>query len=493
MKLSMWMIANRLSSLDMELNIRQNAPVVLKSARRAYATNCVHVYQADNDVICNGEGDYIRIKDTKISEAFELVQYVFDFYEDWFSNILDLIKEKNYREVVNSCWSVFHNPLILFDGNCRVLGLSEQYTEDEMDEEWRYLSAYGYSSLNAIQYMRYNNQNQDFTRTGMQRFSFEGDMSYPGVTYSLYFNDMLCGRLNLLEKDRPLNTGDLQILELLADFLKVSMAEQDAGSQPEKNTNLFYNLLDGKHVDEYQLSIQLSYQGWEKEDTFQLFLAELNYGEQDKNIMDMMIMTITQQLSSCCILQRFPLIIILCDVDKYKGQPVVSILSSLMKGNTISLSSSLPCRGIGCAHYLMNQAKAASLYGRLQEPEAAFFHFYDYAMDYIIESPSLEDSVLACHPDVYYLWKRRRENKDEMFDTLKCYLSNERSLVNTAHALYVHRNTLVYRVRKLTELFHDGLDNIYTRDYIKLSIRTLELYEKKICGSLPAQKREGTL
>ena len=41
MRLSMWMIANRLSSLDLELDIRSSAPAVLKSARRVYATNCV--------------------------------------------------------------------------------------------------------------------------------------------------------------------------------------------------------------------------------------------------------------------------------------------------------------------------------------------------------------------------------------------------------------------------------------------------------------------
>ena len=65
----------------------------------------------------------------------------------------------------------------------------------------------------------------------------------------------------------------------------------------------------------------------------------------------------------------------------------------------------------------------------------------------------------------------------------KCYLNNERSLVNTAQALFVHRNTLVYRVHKLTELLHDNLDDIYTRDYIKLSIRTLELFEEKFLNT----------
>ena len=70
MKLSMWMIANRLQSLDMKLDIRGNAPVILNSARRVYATNCVHVYAENNDVICNGEGDSIRFEDTDLTLGF---------------------------------------------------------------------------------------------------------------------------------------------------------------------------------------------------------------------------------------------------------------------------------------------------------------------------------------------------------------------------------------------------------------------------------------
>ena len=87
MKLSMWMIANRLNQIDLELNIKKDAPIILKSARRAYATNCVHIFQSGNDVICNGEGDYIRIKDINISQGFEIVQSIFDFYNDWSDNI----------------------------------------------------------------------------------------------------------------------------------------------------------------------------------------------------------------------------------------------------------------------------------------------------------------------------------------------------------------------------------------------------------------------
>ena len=82
MKLSMWMIANRLSSLDMELDIKNDAPVILKSARRVYATNCVHVYQENNDVVCNGEGNTIRFQNMDLTQGFEIIASVFDYFQE---------------------------------------------------------------------------------------------------------------------------------------------------------------------------------------------------------------------------------------------------------------------------------------------------------------------------------------------------------------------------------------------------------------------------
>ena len=66
MKLSMWNIANRLSSFDLELEIDEKAPAILNSARLAYATNCVHVYPEKDYIVCNGEGNIIKIRNMTI-------------------------------------------------------------------------------------------------------------------------------------------------------------------------------------------------------------------------------------------------------------------------------------------------------------------------------------------------------------------------------------------------------------------------------------------
>lgn len=97
MKLSMWMIANQLLDLDPVLEIAEDAPAILNSARLAYATNCVYIYQEGNQVVCNGEGDRIIIRDMELNRVFELIQAIFDSYEDWMAEMEQQIRQKDYQ------------------------------------------------------------------------------------------------------------------------------------------------------------------------------------------------------------------------------------------------------------------------------------------------------------------------------------------------------------------------------------------------------------
>ena len=96
MKLSMWMIANRLSPLmEISTNISLDAKPILNSARVAYSTNTAHVFQSGNNVVVEGEGDQITIFDIRLKEAFEIIQGVFDYYQDWESDMEAAVSRAN--------------------------------------------------------------------------------------------------------------------------------------------------------------------------------------------------------------------------------------------------------------------------------------------------------------------------------------------------------------------------------------------------------------
>ncbi len=489
MKLSMWMIANYLTSFDLELKIDNNAPVILNSARRAYATNCVHVYQGKDSqgrdcVVCNGEGNLIFIHGMDETQAFEIVQGGFDFYEDWLDRITQAAQDGDFQRVIDQAWKVFHNPLLLLNGNSKLLGMTKQYDMESMDAEWRYLKKYGYSSLNSIHSLRNEPNASDLQLSGSRSYHpSQGDrMNYGGITCGLVLGDVYCGRLILFSKERALNPGDYQLLDKIASVLLPCINQcRSEAVMAAYNGNVFYNLLFGKLYEESALDLQLTYQQWKREDSYYLTLFHLTTSEDAKafdGALNLLMRTILQRFSQCVVLKRTPGILILSNRDLSMDAGFLQFLHALSASNPIQVGFSLPCDGITHAAQLYNQAEAALHYGNLRHPRNISFHFYQYAVDFILSSNSSGDRLNAICPPIRHLYQLKKERGDELYDTLKCYLDCERSVSKASSALYTHRNTVMYRIRKIQETLKSSLDDVYTRDYVRLSMRLLELYDR---------------
>ncbi|MBQ2895604.1 MAG: helix-turn-helix domain-containing protein [Oscillospiraceae bacterium] len=63
------------------------------------------------------------------------------------------------------------------------------------------------------------------------------------------------------------------------------------------------------------------------------------------------------------------------------------------------------------------------------------------------------------------------EHNTSYFPTLKSYLDNNFNLTDTAQDLYIHRTTLLYRLKKMEELFKLRLDDPLRRLYYHLSVQ----------------------
>ena len=195
MKLSMWMIANRICALEPELYIEEDAPICLRSARMAYATDCVHVYQSGADAVCQGIGGKIVLRDMDCQQAFEIIQSVFDIYDDWISVLLPVAGTEDYQRIVDESRQIFQNPVIFLDGDNRVLALSSQYGEKDIDREWEHLCRYGYSSLDYIQkFRRTYSQNDFYIKNKAQLFSLGPELdNCVTMSVAVYYDNLFCG------------------------------------------------------------------------------------------------------------------------------------------------------------------------------------------------------------------------------------------------------------------------------------------------------------
>ena len=485
MKLSMWMIANRLRDLDPVVELDEDAPVTLNSARLAYATNCVYLSsEKEDEVLCKGDGGTLRFSGIDLHTCFEVMQGVFDYFEDWNATVQESIHEERYQDMVDLAWQVLQNPLLLFDGNNRVLGITRQYPSNALDAEWSYISRFGYSSVDAVRQLRRSGYSHE--RNGIATFENNDNsfVKYSNITVYLNWGDVVCGHLTLLSYDHPFNPGDVQLMETLAGILRPALAQMFFQSEKSSTVDVLLNLLLDKPCGAEQLEARLRYTSWKSDDNY--FVAVVTIpGEGHSN--DMGLLQIRQILiryvSNSVVLKNGDDLVIVSTRDIRQDQVAAETLDSLLDSNPVAVGFSMEGRGARSIGVLYTQARYAIRRGREAAPESRFYDFFSVATDFMLEQP-LKEAVGAVMPRLGELWEERRDG-DELLETLRIYISQNRSAVKTASALYIHRNTVLYRVQKVEETLGLDFHNVYDRHYFLTALHTLELWELR-------RREEGT-
>ena len=67
------------------------------------------------------------------------------------------------------------------------------------------------------------------------------------------------------------------------------------------------------------------------------------------------------------------------------------------------------------------------------------------------------------------------QNQSELVDVLKCYLDHDGSVNRTAEELFVHRNTINYKLNKIKDILNIDLASLETRMELMLALALKEI------------------
>ena len=100
---------------------------------------------------------------------------------------------------------------------------------------------------------------------------------------------------------------------------------------------------------------------------------------------------------------------------------------------------------------------------------------YDkYYLHHIIDAFSQKtDAGDFCSPKLRTLLEYDSQNGTELAYSLYMYLICERNSINASKAMFIHRNTLIYRLKKIDSLVDISYDDYHERHYIILSYEML--------------------
>lgn len=126
-------------------------------------------------------------------------------------------------------------------------------------------------------------------------------------------------------------------------------------------------------------------------------------------------------------------------------------------------------------NYRFQVEKALEL-GCVLQPKSMLYQYEDYAVPAILSYAAKEmDSLNYMHPAIYDLEKYDKENNTEYLATLETYISYMCNTRRTAEKLHIHRNTMLYRINKISELTKCDLDDENICAHLMLSFLMMKL------------------
>ena len=104
------------------------------------------------------------------------------------------------------------------------------------------------------------------------------------------------------------------------------------------------------------------------------------------------------------------------------------------------------------------------------------YKFNDYILPYVLEMATIDlQPSMLCEPHLLALLEHDQKNKTDFYSTLRIYLENERNITQTTKVLFVHRSTLLYRLKKIESLIKVDLNKASVRFHLLLSYELLDM------------------
>ena len=437
----------------------------------------------NNSVILANRNDVIHVASEDIEDIFNQVEATFDYYRQLEFNLeLAIHLPDAEQRIVDICRDLF-GPTYIMNQKYHILAISSSEEPGDYYSLWKELER---SRLLPIEDLGkrsdvafYQNINKK-----VHNLVFENNLTRP---YNRAVMNSYCSREGkligqlMIAFDREIHTEDLQLMDVIVQYLH----RIDTPSPPDNGSYLSEMILDALvqqrpyQADDIVKVREL--QHWNADTAFCLFVCTMYDHDVQLTMEDLKYLTNVQQNiyrkrpGSIAVISGNYLVCCLKTTEAdYADTYTPAFIEKLTRNSRIRIGVSYRYRDFlqtGC--YYQQAVRALEYAFRKNMSHSSFFCC---ALDSCLLSTDPEFRLRSLHPAVFYLQEFDRTRGTEYLITLQNYLQAERKYVDAAREMHVHRNTIVYRIEKIGEMWPMmDLEHSEERMYLQYSLRVLQM------------------
>lgn len=396
------------------------------------------------------------------------------------------VQEEGVQGILDEANRIFESPVFFADEYFSILAMSPARVTG--DKEWDYLVEKKHLNREFVF------RTLDEYLSGQQPFyvpfyANTGTFAKrPRIIGEVVKDDTVLGHVVAILGDRPLQEGDLEILGLMIDAIKIKLAGRIRGMARwnEAKTTKFRNLLDPTipaHLAE--LSVESLREHMPPD--YSIIATPVGKKASQIAFAEYAVYQLQQTHSNVIAIVHNNVIVTLFGSvvrSPYAAQGLsersmatVQELFDFFGSHDLVSGLSNCYTDLADTYTAYQQAVlAAEIAMKLQRNENGIFMDYMPIPIFMAALKSHPPQTFV-HPVLYRIQDYDREHGTEYFETLRVFSLNMHSRDKTASRLGIHRNTLLYRLGRISELFDLPYEDRQIALTLLCSFLVLEIYQ----------------
>jgi DNA-binding PucR family transcriptional regulator len=377
--------------------------------------------------------------------VLNFVQRLFDRLDDWTQSLRQAAETgEGVEELLSRAGSMLQNPVVLLDERNHIVAQSD--SSDTLS-----VSAHMIPDLTTEQTASHGHVN------------VIGDRSAP---------DALLVRLNSGDErytllcaasDRPLYASDEIVMDSLAGFLRLMLAERSTRLWPSQNRKAddaaisLFRLLLSEQSDNAATIDSLAKLGWTEENEYTVIAAEPINGDLRTAQVDAICNLFDSAFDGCCAFSHASIIVAVVRTEYLKQSEFSAALKKIATEHKLQIGLCEAYPGFGLFPERFQQAKLAL------DHAASFGDIAEFTALLKGDFPSMLQQgfpeELLCMRPMLALAQYDRSHETNYLETAEAYVNNHFNAVRTAGELFIHRSTFLYRLERMKTQFGLDLDD----------------------------------
>ena len=410
--------------------------------------------------------DVMSITNDDLNKIFNLVLAAFDFYNNMEKEILlDVHKPNPEQRIISACENLM-GPIFILETDYRILACSQNFTGKYINSFWDTLVNNHQPSLEMIYRMKSSN----VAKLSLKKHHLKKFLEPNAAPYNYGIMDSYCNKAGsligqlIIASDKPITAYEMDMAEIISGALSIihsgNFIPQCIDRPDTTEEVLFSTVLNDTHAEK-EKNILNVLNGWSDKEEFYIIVTE--------NSDDVILPFIKSEMQKlfidgiATILEHQIILLTWGTTEKLLSNIHVK-LGRLQNRISLRFGISNNFRDMLSSKYYYMQAKEA-----LKNSKNKIVDFRDIALNFLINNSDPLFKWNARHPIIRFLEQYDIIHSTEHSKTLRLYLDYERSGKKVAEQLYIHRNTVLYRIEQIKEFMPLNFDDEIERQYILLS------------------------